>query len=180
MCPRYGARDRPVQTAAARQTSFNGGIQMQLRLKMAVVAACTLIGGSVGSAQTCLHESGELPRDAQRRRQALTAVRIINTVQSINRQFVTLAQLANSSAMQSMRSESGQNGATARAMRFDGDELLPGWRVHFVLGSDSYAISLRDSRDPCGFTYWSDESGEVLSGGPITRERSLLRQTTLH
>jgi hypothetical protein len=129
---------------------------------------------SVASAQTCLHGKDELPAENSRRLQALSAIRVVNTAQVNRRQFVPLAQLADSPATQAMRSEGGPAGEAARAMRFDREEMLPGWRVHFVLGPDSYSIALRDTRDPCGFTYLSDESGVIVQGYPITRGPSPL------
>ena len=141
---------------------------MPLKFVALAVAVLLLAGGSA-SAQTCLHGSDETPREAERRALALSGVRVINSAQANRLNPVPLEQLADSPAVRAMRAEVGPLGDAARVMRFDREEILPGWRMHFVLGARGYALMLRDTRDFCGFTYSSNETGEIVQGYPIAR-----------
>jgi hypothetical protein len=145
---------------------------MWLKLVVLGVVSLSLCRGEA-LAQTCLHGRGELPAQEQRRMQALGAVRIINTAEINVGRYAPLEQLANAPNVQALRSDSGPGGETARAMRFDRDEILPGWRVHFVLGDTGYSVSLTDVRDPCQFTFWSNETGVIYEGRPFTPRRRL-------
>lgn len=140
---------------------------MPLKLVVATLGVLFVCGSA--AAQTCLHGSDEIPREAERRALALGAVRVVSSAQANRLNPVSLEQLSDSPVVRSMRAESGPLGDAARAMRFDREEMLPGWRVHFVLGARGYAIALRDSRDWCGFTYSSNETGEIVQGYPIAR-----------
>jgi len=148
------------------------------RCKLIVAAATCMTISSNAFAQTCLHGTDEVRQERERRLQAVAAVRIINTAEANRPSFVPLVELADSPVLRAMRAEGGSTGDAARAMRFDREEILPGWRVHFVLGGQGYSVALRDARDPCGLTYVSDESGVILRAYPITRERSPLLPTT--
>jgi hypothetical protein len=142
-----------------------------------LTVACLVAYAAPAFAQNCLHGSAESDREKERRTQALAAVRLINTAEANRPQLVSLSELSDSPAVRAMRAEGGPLGDTARALRFDREEVLPGWRVHFVLGTGSYSIALTDGRDPCGFTYFSNEKGLILQGRPITRAQSPVHRT---
>lgn len=131
------------------------------------VLALLMSGATAASAQTCLHDGRETPAERTRRTDALTAVRLINTAEAGLKLFRDLPELANAPAVMVMRSEGGQTGKVARAIHWDSDELLPGWRAHFVVTDNRYALSLRDTRDACGFTYSTNETGLIVEGYPI-------------
>jgi hypothetical protein len=168
--PQSEFRFRHGHPSAAGVFQREGGA-MWLKLTVLGVICLSLCRGEA-QAQTCLHGRGELPAEEQRRMQAVTAVRIINTAEINSPGFVPLEDLGNAPNVQALRSDSGRGGDTARAMRFDREEILPGWRVHFVLGDRGYSVALSDTRDPCQFTLWSNEGGLIFEGRPITLRQS--------
>jgi hypothetical protein len=62
------------------------------------------------------------------------------------------------------KGDGGPTGELARKIQWGSDEPLPGWRIHWVSEPTHYAFSFTDTRDPCGFTYTSDENGIVVQG----------------
>ena len=131
------------------------------------ILALLISTATPAGAQTCLHEGRETPAERNRRTDALIAVRLINTTEAGLRQFRDLPQLANAPAVVAMRSDGGQAGKVARALQWESQELLPGWRAHFVVTDTHYALSLSDTRDACGFTYSTNEMGVIVEGYPI-------------
>jgi hypothetical protein len=117
----------------------------------------------------CLHDNRETPAERTRRTDALAAIRLVNTAQANTRPYRDLRDLANAGPVISMRSDGGPAGKVARAIRWADDELLPGWRVHFVVTDSEYALSLRDTRDACGFTYTTNETGVITEGYPLNK-----------
>lgn len=45
--------------------------------------------------------------------------------------------------------------------------LPPGFKARMSNDGGSYAFSLKDTLDPCGFAYFSDEDGIVYSAMPV-------------
>ena len=121
--------------------------------------------------QGCLHGAMESRMEEQRRTEALTATHIINTVLARvprTMPFPTWQELANSPRIAPLRGTGGAMGDIARKMLWGTTEPLPGWLIHYLAGRDAYAFSLRDSRDPCGFGYASDESGVIVETSPVS------------
>jgi hypothetical protein len=58
-------------------------------------------------------------------------------------------------------------GDVARRMQWGSEEPLPGWEIHHVTRDSAYAFSLTDTRDSCGFTYYSNDTGTVIEGHPV-------------
>lgn len=143
---------------------------MQRPIRSALPLAVLILSftPALAVAQSCLHDNSESPAERDRRREALTAVRIINTTEAILKmsgRYGPLEELSLSIAP--MRSDGGPMGTVARKLNFSGPELLPGWRVQLVAIEQAYAISLRDTRDPCGFGYVSDQNGVIYTSYPI-------------
>ncbi len=80
--------------------------------------------------------------------------------------YQTWEQLAASTAIATLRGMGGRSGELARTIQWGTSEPLPGWRIRHVAAEDAYAFSLTDTRDPCGFTYYSDETGTIVEGHP--------------
>ena len=65
------------------------------------------------------------------------------------------------------RMDGGALGRLARTVQWGSAEPLPGWRVHYVADTNGYSLTLTDSRDACGWTYFGDERGVVGQGYPL-------------
>jgi hypothetical protein len=128
----------------------------------------------------CLHQGESATRaDRVRREEALQTTRLINTVMAQGqrfgaRRFLTWPELANSGALAPLRSDGGPMGQLVRKIAWGTSEPLPGWTIHFVTVEDAYAFRLRDVRDPCGFSYSSDESGAIYEGNPLGQPRTIV------
>ena len=124
--------------------------------------------------EMCLHSGPmEAPAEARRREDALGLVRMINTV-AANRPNRTPAyrswdEIVNSPQVAALRGAGGPAGDLARKVQWGSDEPLPQWALHYIVGEGGYAFSLTDTRDPCAFTYHSNETGVIIEGQPITR-----------
>ena len=122
--------------------------------------------------QGCLHEGGETQFDRARRTEALNAARLINTAQVRARgggAYLSWEALATSPVVTALRGRDiiGAAGEVARKMIWGSDEPLPAWRIHYVAQRDAYAFSLTDQRDPCNFTYASNDTGVIVEGYPL-------------
>lgn len=126
----------------------------------------------------CLHVGIESPAERQRRTDALVAMRVINSAMTgvvrIPNQglaYPTWEELGGK-PITAMPGLGGLMGEFARKIRWGTSEPLPGWRIHHVRSDNGYAFSLTDMRDPCGFTYSSDETHVIVEGYPVGRGRS--------
>lgn len=147
-----------------------------LRWMAAVLIAAALTSPGVAAAQDCAHGRDETPEERTRREDALQAVRLINAAQGTRPfmgGYIPWDRLGLSDYVISLRGDGSRGGELARRMNWGGSEVLPGWRVHFVATLRAYAFSLHDVRDPCGLTYSSDDTGAVVRGYPVDRERTL-------
>lgn len=133
------------------------------RLTSLMLSALILSAG-VASAQECLHTDTEQTEQLERRRAAVQALRVLNTVEMIYRSqtesFGTFANLVASSAWD------GQPG-TGRFSTESGTDLIPGFRLQLTTDGQSFAMSLRDTMDPCGFTAYTNSEGIIYTGYPI-------------
>lgn len=125
---------------------------------------------SAAYAQQCLHGQGETPDQAARRREAVTATRMINTIQAnqpgaANRIYVRHADLASSPFAAKMR-ESSNQAAKQISLKPD-EEILPGWKLTLDVTEQGYWFMIKDTTDPCGFAYVSNQAGLIFSAEPI-------------
>ncbi len=106
----------------------------------------TMLALGVAAGGACLHGRDETPEQAQRRQAALHAVRHVITAESMGlekaKRYVPLSQVP-------------------------GVPAADGFRLSLVTDNKSYMLSARDTRDACGFAYFSDESGLVYEAQPI-------------
>jgi hypothetical protein len=114
-----------------------------------------------GARRACLHGADETPVEAGRRTEALAAMRMIEDVLSsfpgLRAQGPAWDELARSSGLERRRNMSGPVGDLARKIRWGASEPLPGWGIAYVPGRGSVRYALTDLRDPCGFTYSSED-----------------------
>jgi hypothetical protein len=151
-----------------------------------MVLGVTLYAGpALAQARQCLHAGLENPAEVRRREDALTAARLITMAlergaRLPNQQpvYQTWEELTSSPTVASLRGMGGPLGDVARRMQWGTEEPLPGWQIHHVTGEGAYAFSLTDTRDPCGFTYYSNEAGTILEGYPVRGGRARIMPIT--
>lgn len=120
---------------------------------VAVVGAVTTgRGPEVVHAQqgpACLHGPGETPVDAARRQNAVGVIRAINTAQAqafaINRAYLTFRALTDS-------------GLPPRPV---------GFATQLTVEGSTYALVVKDTTDPCGYTLFTDQEGRIYVGSPL-------------
>jgi hypothetical protein len=112
----------------------------------------------------------------QRHEEALRAVRMFNSAAAAERgalvvpsvprggAYPTWEQVGSAGIIGTWKTDGGPMGDLARRIRWGAEQPLPGWRMHWIAGADGYAFTLSDTRDRCGFSYWSDERGAILQG----------------
>jgi hypothetical protein len=151
---------------------------MRLSLLSWLLPAVVLGSGSAfaQTSQACLHRGLEAAEEVQRRDEALLAMRLIDQALLQRSPFSrapypTWEELAGSPAIPPLRGMGDQMGEVARKMRWGTDEPLPGWQIHYVAGRDGYAFSLTDVRDPCGFTYYANDTGAIAEGHQLRDSR---------
>src|SRR4051812_7078131 len=92
---------------------------------------------------SCLHAANESDAQRARKQQALRYTRMINsaeaTVKAQGGSFQTLANLP-------------RLGTTPE-----------GFTAHIAVEPANYAFSVKDATDPCGFAYFSDETGLIYA-----------------
>lgn len=110
-------------------------------LMMTILALGVAAGGG-----GCLHDRDETAENAQRRRDALRAVRYVNTAQKMGlekaKRYVPLSQVP-------------------------GVPAADGFRLSLVNDNKTYMLAAKDTRDACGFAYFTDEAGLIYEGQPI-------------
>lgn len=121
-------------------------------------------------AQQCLHETAETPEQVSRRRAALTATRSINNIQfnrpeAKNNVFLRHAELSSAPFAQRMKDSKDP---VVQQMSLDPQaDIVPGWRLTLDVTSAGYWFSVKDTTDPCGFTYISNHSGLIYTAQPL-------------
>lgn len=126
-----------------------------------LVLACLVVFASPAFAQQCLHASGETPDQANRRREALSAARLVNTLQAnqpgaARRQYLKHEELGASTP-----------GLPERFKLVPGQHIVPGWKLTLDLTPKGYWFSIEDTTDPCGFRYISNEQGLIFTAEPL-------------
>jgi len=118
---------------------------------LAVVSAVAVGAGAAAQQPrqpaNCLHGSSEAPDQAARRRAALVLAKQVNTTEAqANRQGHTYYAISD---LPGLASE------------------VNGFKVQLSTDGGSYTFSVKDTLDPCGFAYFSDQDGVIYSAAPI-------------
>ena len=144
---------------------------MRLSVSWMVFGLVLCAGPAVAQTRPCLHMGLESPSEVRRREDALAAARLINaaigrTARLPNQQpdYPTWEELGSSTSVATLRGMGGPMGELARKIQWGTGEPLPRWEIHHVTGDGAYAFSLTDTRDPCRFTYYSNETGMIIEG----------------
>ena len=141
-------------------------------VKHVVAFAALMIGMSAGnaSAQQCLHGADETPDQAVRRREALTATRMLNTLQangagSRGGAYLRHDELA--AAPYALKMKQSTDAATRRVSLDPLGDILPGWALTLDVSENRYWFMIKDRMDPCGFAYFSTQDGLIYTAQPL-------------
>lgn len=137
---------------------------------IAVTILLSSLSMGTGYAQQCLHGPNETSEQAARRREALTAARTINNIQAnrsaaANRVYLRHAELAGSPYAAKMREST--NETVKRISLNPSDDILPQWTLTLDVTESGYWFMIKDTADPCGFAYISNQAGVIFSAEPI-------------
>ncbi len=119
-----------------------------MRSILVAIAALLLLSVPVLAQQQCLHGPNEDAAQKARRQAGLTLVRAINTAEANEgavkaKKYLPLAEL------------------TVDLTK------AQGFAVQFTTDGRAYSFILKDTTDPCGFAYSSDQNGVIFQGYPI-------------
>jgi hypothetical protein len=116
--------------------------------------------------QQCLHDqANEAADQVARRRLALTATRTVNNIQynrpdAGKRIFLRHDELAAAPFAAKMKDP----GSISLQPNTD---IVPGFRLTLDVTTTGYWFSVKDTTDPCGFAYISNDSGLIYTAQPI-------------
>jgi hypothetical protein len=127
----------------------------------ALALSLSLAFASSSLAQQCLHGEGETPEQTARRREALNAARLVNTLQAnqpgvSSGRYLSHAELAGAAP-----------GLPASIRLAPGQDIATGWRLTLDVTPKGYWFAIKDTTDPCAFTFVSNEAGVILRAEPI-------------
>jgi hypothetical protein len=133
------------------------------------VVLLLLVNGTA-RAQACLHDANETAEQAARRREALTATRMINNLQvnapgRAEQKFLRYEELMTSPFFLGMQRST--NDVVKRISLLPGTDILPNWRLTLDVSEHGYWFMIKDKTDPCGFGYVSNQDGVIFSAEPI-------------
>ena len=109
----------------------------------------------------CLHGRDETDAERQRRVDAFLAMHLIASL--LERVPVSIfgypdwVTLARSKAVSDLQNGAGATAELARKIQWGDAEPLPGWNITYLRSTLRVRFALTDSRDPCGFSYDSDD-----------------------
>lgn len=142
-------------------------MKTQKLLRLAVVVVTVTSGTAFG--QECLHGNAETRDQSVRRSEALIAARLINSLQANQPGaskgiYLQHGDLFSSPLLTTIRATS--NEIATRLVLTPGEEILPGWKLTLDVTEQGYWFMIRDTLDPCGFTYVSNQNGVILHAEP--------------
>jgi hypothetical protein len=129
-------------------------------MKRTTIAAAIAVGGVLATGwilrlaqaqaqPVCRHGASETPADAARRQNATVVMRAINTAQA--------QAFARDRAYRNFR-ELTTSGLPPRPY---------GFLTQLTVEGSAYALLLKDTTDPCGFSLFSDQDGVIYVGSPL-------------
>jgi len=123
---------------------------------IALTALLLLSGPSLASAQDrqCLHDQLETRANRTRREKALELADEINRAQGVARRF---------------GARPGQGPYKPLEELFNLPDTPEGFRVQLHTDGTSYTFSIKDTRDPCGYAVFSDQSLDIYEAVPSPR-----------
>jgi hypothetical protein len=128
------------------------------------------VGVGTGYGQQCLHGPGETGEQTTRRLQALTATRTINNIQAnqagaAKGLYLRHEELAGSPFASDKRQWTSD---TMKRISLDpAAQILPNWKLTLEVTQKGYWFMVKDTADPCGFAYISNQAGVIYRAEPI-------------
>ena len=137
-------------------------------MRTTLFAICLFVAtpGMAGG-QQCLHGPDATPEQQARKKAALQAARQINTLQangSVARggRNLTRVEMADAYAEQLKKRPA------ATPLVFDRmSDVIPGWQLTFDKTETGYWFMIKDTADPCGFAYISNQNGVIFTAEPV-------------
>jgi len=123
---------------------------------IALMSLFLLSGPSLASAQDrqCLHDQLETRANRTRREKALELAEDINRAQGVARRF----------------GARGQGDYKPLDQLTNLPDVPEGFRVQLHTDGTTYSFSIKDTRDPCGYAVFSDQSLDIYEAVPSTRQ----------
>ena len=123
---------------------------------IALMSLFLLSGPSLASAQDrqCLHDQLETRANRTRREKALELADEINRAQGVARRF---------------GARPGQGPYKPLDELFNLPDTPEGFRVQLLTDGTTYTFSIKDTRDPCGYAVFSDQSLDIYEAVPSPR-----------
>ena len=124
---------------------------------IALAALLVLSTSGIASAQSkqCLHDQLETRADRTRREKALELADEINRAQGVARRF---------------GARPGQGPYKPLDELFNLPDTPEGFRVQLHTDGTAYTFSVKDTRDPCGYAVFSDQSLDIYEAVPSSRQ----------
>jgi len=124
---------------------------------IALAALLVLSTSGIASAQNkqCLHDQLETRADRTRREKALELADEINRAQGVARRF---------------GARPGQGPYKPLDELFNLPGTPDGFRVQLHTDGTTYTFSVKDTRDPCGYAVFSDQSLDIYEAVPSARQ----------
>jgi hypothetical protein len=138
---------------------------MKKTLSIMVIVLAFAIG--TAHAQECLHGAKESPEQAGRRADAVNAARTINNIQANQQTGSYFRHEDLVSAPWAVKMRQSPTEFTKRISLLPGTDILPGWTLMLDVGFNSYWFMIKDTTDPCGFAYVSNQTGLIYTAEPI-------------
>jgi hypothetical protein len=139
-----------------------------LKTLVTFATVVVVISAGTASAQQCLHGANEAPEQALRRKEVIAGARAVLTIQA-NRggapRYFRHDEIAAAPEAQKMKTSTNE---TTRKISFDPlGEILPGWKLTLDVSEKGFWFVIRDTTDPCGYTYMSTQAGLIYIAQPL-------------
>ena len=123
---------------------------------IALAALLVLSTSGIASAQNkqCLHDQLETQANRARREKALELAEDINRAQGVARRF----------------GPRGQGDYKPFDQLTNLPDVPEGFRVQLHTDGTTYSFSIKDTRDPCGYAVFSDQSLDIYEAVPSSRQ----------
>jgi hypothetical protein len=140
---------------------------MTHRLNVLLVVMVVLLMPATAFAQQCLHGAASTDEQKARKREALGGARQINTLQA-NRPEAREGKFLNQTEMAVYYADPTTKTPARQPLIFDpASEVLPGWQLTLDKTDKGYWFMIKDTTDPCGFAYLSNQEGVIFTAEPI-------------
>ncbi len=132
----------------------------------AAMLTAVLAAQTPGATATCLHDPAtENAEQVQRRRAAVGAARVINTLEA-NYAAAHRGQYAQAADLEPLALAMSRGAQMGFSLR-PGTDIVPGFQLRLDVTAKGYWFEIRDAMDPCGFRYISNQDGLIFIAQPL-------------